>query len=126
MGHVGRLYDNLISHFGADLVLMDVDAARMAAGLSGVRAVLVVIGPDWLSDKLAERNDVVRREVADALAAGTPVIPVLVRGASMPEAALLPPELETLAMRHALVLRDRTWTADVANLIKSLDALLAS
>jgi len=70
---------------------------------------LVVIGPDWL-DELQERqkseaDDWVKYEVATGLDRGIQVIPLLVKGASMPTSADLPDELKGLSARNALPVR---------------------
>ncbi len=58
--------------------------------------VLVLIGPTWLTDRLQNPNDVVRREVARALSQARAVIPVLVDGASVPPMNALPSDIQEL------------------------------
>jgi TIR domain-containing protein len=69
---------------------------------------LVVIGPRW-ADLLAARHgdpdDFVAIEIKAALDQGKRVIPVLVGGASMPRADVLPEEIRPLARRNAVGLR---------------------
>lgn len=76
--------------------------------------VLVLIGPDWLgqmpdgSTRIADERDTVRQEVQLALqglAMGRHVMPVLVAGASMPAAAVLPNSLRALCKINALPMR---------------------
>ncbi|MFI5587034.1 TIR domain-containing protein [Amycolatopsis sp. NPDC051758] len=60
-------------------------------------AMIAVIGDGWLSDsRLFEPGDVVRQEIARALAAGKPVIPVLEQTGRLRRDAL-PPDLAELA-----------------------------
>lgn len=133
-GFAGRLTDALERRFGAGSVFRDVDdivpgadfGAVIEHGLGQVQAVLVVIGPYWIGAadargrRLDRPDDPVRREVELALAAGKPVIPVLVGGAPMPDAAALPASMRALAGRNALTLGDASWAADVARLETAL------
>lgn len=85
---------------------------------------LAVIGREWLDAsntagerRLDEAEDYVRREIAAALARPElRVIPVLVEGAAVPAAELLPEELRALSRRHAVSLRDESWEPDVDRL----------
>jgi len=87
--------------------------------LDRAEAVLVVLGPRWLSTtdragrrRLDDTDDYVRREVAAALGrADARLVPVLVGDATMPTPAQLPPELRPLATLQAIALRDDTWHA---------------
>lgn len=129
-GFAGRLTDALEQRLGAGSVFRDVDDIRpgddfeavIERGLQQVQAVLVVIGPGWLEAaadgrrRLDQPDDFVRREVESALASGKPVVPILVGGASMPDAAALPPALRGLANRQALAMGDASWAADLARL----------
>lgn len=86
--------------------------------------VLVVIGPGWL-EMLRERSDVqqqdyVRYEIEAALARGIAIVPVLVGGAGMPQAAGLPDRLAPLALYQAAELRDSTFREDCMRLANSL------
>lgn len=139
-GFAGRLADALEQRLGAGSVFRDVDDIRpgedfeavIERGLWQVQAVLVVIGPGWLDAaadgrrRLDQTDDFVRREVESALASGKPVVPILVGGASMPEAAALPPALRGLANRQALVMGDASWAADLARLQAVLAQWLAA
>lgn len=63
-------------------------------------AMIVVIGERWLTefgDRLFTPGDIVRREIATALAAGKPVIPVLAHTGPMHGAQELPEDLAGLA-----------------------------
>lgn len=85
---------------------------RIEEAVRGASHTLVIIGRTWCSTRLAgagqprlfEADDSVRREVALALQGEGEVIPVLVDGAAMPMAAELPPDLQALAGRQAVVL----------------------
>jgi hypothetical protein len=88
---------------------------------------LAVIGREWLestdaagSRRLDDPNDFVRIELASALRRDIPVVPVLVRGAKMPQADQLPGDLKDLAYRNAVELTHARWKSDVQVLIHAL------
>jgi hypothetical protein len=135
-GRAGRLFDLLVTRFGARNVFQDVAAIepgtdfpqRVDDAIAQSDAVLVVIGSDWLTmhgpdgtPRLDEPDDYVRREVGAALAADVRVVPVLVDGAALPEAKDLPEALRPLAHRQAVTLRDATWHQDVDGLVRRLE-----
>jgi hypothetical protein len=62
----------------------------------------------------------VRLELASALRRDIPLIPVLVRGAKMPELDRLPPDLKELVYRNAVELTHARWKSDVQLLIRAL------
>ena len=101
---------------------------RLHQALDSASAVLVVIGPNWLtaSDEWARRRidlqgDWVRLEIETSLNAGKHVIPVLTRGAAMPPAESLPPPISELSSRQAMKLRD---FHDVESIVNHLIGLL--
>lgn len=140
-GEAGRLFDDLVSHFGEQMVFMDVagiEAGRdfrkaIEESVAGCGVLLVIMGPPWATAKdengrlrLEDPNDFVREEVASALRRDIPVIPVLVRGAKMPRAEQLPESVKDLAFRNAVELTHARWKSDVQLLIESLRRLLGS
>ena len=92
-------------------------------------AVLVVIGPQWLTPKdgtgkprIWDPDDVLRNEVETALRRDdVEVIPVLVEGARMPKREDLPEELSELRERNAAELSDMRWRYDVGVLGETLE-----
>ncbi len=60
------------------------------------------------------------REVATALAAGVPVLPLLLDDTPMPSPAELPADLQALTGRHALGLDHRRFAADIDRLVTAL------
>lgn len=131
-GHTGRLYDHLDAYFGHQQVFMDVsDIApgedfleKIRAIIDWSQAVVVLIGPTWLTTtdtqgqrRLDNPHDVVRLEIATALAQDKRVIPVLVGGAIMPAPHDLPADIAALAYRNALTLTDERYLYDVQRLV---------
>lgn len=138
-GQAGRLFEDLREAFGADAVFMDV--ATIEPGVDFRRAIerhtaacsalLALIGRNWLTAKgdnglrrLDDPNDYVRLETAAALRRDIPVIPVLVRDATMVRAEDLPDDLKELAYRNGVELTHARWESDVQLLIKALRPLV--
>ncbi len=140
-GEAGRLFDDLVKHFGEGTVFMDVAAIEagrdfrkaIEEGVTKCGVLLVVIGLEWLEAKdergarrLNDPADFVRIETASALKRDIPVIPVLVRGAKMPTAEQLPEELKELAFRNCIELTHARWKSDIQLLVESLRRLLGN
>jgi len=72
--------------------------------------VIVVIGPGWLGEqadgprRIDDPNDFMHLEIAYALKAQIPIIPVLVNNTQMPKPEKLPSAIQGLAFRNALPL----------------------
>jgi TIR domain len=88
---------------------------------------LALIGRSWLDAQneadqrvLDNPDDFVRLEIAAALKRKIPVIPILVDGAKIPPANRLPEELQGLARRNALDLRNASFKADMDRLVQQL------
>jgi TIR domain len=135
----GRLYDRLADRFGESRVFIDVDTLELgvdfteeiARKLDDCKVLLAVIGPQWLSAsdqqgrrRLDDPNDLVRREVEEALARGVRVIPILVEGARMPHSQDLPESLASLARRNALTVRHESFRYDADRLIDTINRIL--
>jgi hypothetical protein len=138
-GHAGRLYDALAHHFGSDSVAMDIDTIQVGvdfqsaiqSALASTSVLIALIGRSWLADsdesgrrRLDNPEDFVRMELAAAFRTELPVIPVLVGGARMPSATELPPDLARVAHLQALEMSDTRWSADVGQLIATLERLV--
>ena len=139
-GWAGRLGADLALAFGDVARFLDIDSIDPGAdfvdairhAITDAQAVLVLIGPRWLDQqdaagarRLDDPQDQVRLEIAHALAAlatGLLVIPVLLGGAGMPEAARLPLALQGLARRNAFELSDLRWAHDLERLFRALEA----
>jgi TonB family protein len=140
-GEAGRLFDDLVQHFGEQTVFMDVSAIEagrdfrkaIEEGVTKCGVLLVVIGPEWLDAKdergarrLDDPADFVRIETASALKRDISVIPVLVRGAKMPLAEQLPDDLKDLAYRNCIELTHVRWRSDVKLLTEALRRLVVN
>jgi hypothetical protein len=131
-GYAGRLHESLERRLGASHLFRDVDTLEpgqdfvkaIDARLAACKVMLVIIGREWLdarnaagTRRLDDPFDFVRLEIAAGLARpDVVVVPVLVEGASMPAASQLPDNMQALARRHAVSVRDETWDADVDRL----------
>ncbi|MEO7190000.1 MAG: toll/interleukin-1 receptor domain-containing protein [Vicinamibacterales bacterium] len=133
--------DHLTTAFGERSVFFDVDSIdagqwrpQIDRALEASPVVLVLIGRRWLTSTAADGrarlfvpDDVHRREVAFALAQpGTTVIPVLVDGASLPNAADLPDDLKSLLACQVSEIGDPrdVRAASLATLASRVDARL--
>jgi hypothetical protein len=136
-GYAGRLTDALRDRLGSKSVFQDVTTivpgqdftVAIDGALDSCDAVLAVIGPGWTGrwdgrgdapGRLFEADDYVRLELGRALQRSVPVVPVLVGGASLPNVADLPAELQGLVHRQAVVLHDDSWHRDVDGLVRAL------
>lgn len=124
----GRLKDRFAQALPDWNVFMDVHSIGAGAEFRGVieRALaqasvfIALIGPRWLSDRIREPDDFVRREIAAALAQDMRVIPVLVNDARMPPEGELPAEIQPLVWRNAVELRHGRFDDDFANLATAI------
>lgn len=135
----GRLFDDLKRRCPESQVFMDLGIRAgekfreaIVTNLDLCIAVLVLIGPNWFSERaprsglarLEEEDDFVRFEVAMALQKNKLVIPILLRGAILPAAEDLPADIKALVSRQAIDIRPNHWGADVNELISQLPPTL--
>ncbi|GEM_PF-3638573 len=106
------IYSEMKKHFDDDDVFLDIEGIPLGVNFRtylteqiAVRdVVLVIIGPDWeriMQDRANQPNDFVRIEVESALSLKKLVIPVLVKGATMPNFANLPESVQELQWLNA-------------------------
>jgi hypothetical protein len=135
-GHAGRIKDRLEREFGDSCRLfMDVDAIplgvdfakHLTAEVATCDVLLAVIGRQWVEarDDAGERrldqpNDYVRIEIGAALQRDIPVIPLVLGGAKMPRAELLPDDLKALSVRNSLDLHDASFQSGLDRLVREL------
>jgi non-specific serine/threonine protein kinase len=138
--YAGRLHGDLIERFGEEQVFIDVegigageDFEQVIVGtIESADVLLAVVRPEWLASvddhsrrRLDLDDDYVRKELEVALGGDVRVIPVLVADARMPAPQDLPDSLAAFSRRQAVILSDRRWRADLAELVGELDRLAA-
>lgn len=135
---VGRIYDRLAAHYGPEALFLDVDdipyGADFREHIAGVMratdVVVALIGDAWLGRtaagaRILDERDPVRVEIEATLEGAIPLVPVLVDGATMPEAEALPATIAQLSYRNAVALSTgRDFDAHVRRLIAAIDAIL--
>lgn len=132
-----QLYDDLTERLGPGRLFMDVSSVGVgqawstafAAYLETAAAVIVLIGESWLVPSPGaeaspqETGDFIHGEIAAALQRGVPVIPVLLDDAPMPARSQLPPDIQALADRNAIILHSSRWQRDVDRLAMALESV---
>jgi hypothetical protein len=136
----GRIFDHLTARFGENAVFMDVDRipfgtdfrSHIQETLQRTDVLIAVIGANWLgvgadgAARMNEKADPVRVEIATALGQTTPIIPVLVDGAKMPDSRVLPAEFGNFAFLNAAeVSSGREFRNQMDRLITAIDRIVA-
>jgi hypothetical protein len=136
----GRIFDHLTARYGDDSVFMDVDnipigidfRSRIHEILLRSDVFIAVIGANWLGRNAAgiarmqEKADPVRVEIETAIEQRTPIIPVLVDGAKMPNSSELPPEFGNFTFLNAAeVANGRDFRIHMDRLIGAIDRAIA-
>jgi hypothetical protein len=89
--------------------------------------VLAVIGRYWLEEFEARQreqtSDYVRTELATAIAAGIPVLVVLIEGADPPPAGELPADVRAISSAPRTRIDDAQFDASIRTLVKTLAGL---
>lgn len=98
----------------------------IGAAIARSDVVLVFIGRSWLAPaqagsppRLHADGDYVRAEVRAALSRPL-LLPVLVDGAKMPEAASLPQDVRAITTRNAMLLRHESFDDDAGNIVAAV------
>jgi TIR domain len=125
-----RLNRAFAERFGDERIFFDRDdivqgtlwRERIAAQVARADTVVALIGTRWQAqlDERAAADDVLRFELATALATRKAVLPVLADGAPMPDAGALPQELRAVAAIQAAHLSSEHFDDDVRALLLSL------
>lgn len=131
----GRIYDRLVSAFDKRSVFKDVDSIPLGVDfrdyidrmVSRCDVFIAVIGPQWFGEtapnvrRIDGDMDFVRLELESAIKRDIPIIPVLVRGARMPDEATLPVSIQRFAYRNGTHVRsDPDFHHDMDRLIEGL------
>src|SRR5437867_2471421 len=88
-GHVGVIYRYLVDYYGHARVFLDTGTIELGAKwpeeiekhIASCKIFLAVIGKRWLTDRLNNSQDYVRKEIEVALKRDITVIPILVDNA---------------------------------------------
>lgn len=134
-----RINDKLEDAFGNENTFIDVDDIPIGANFPKVLsdtlnqsdAVIIIIGPKWADirendnpelRRLHNPDDFVRIEVEKALKnPDVVVIPVLVKGASMPNPVMLPDSIHPLTEIQSHIIRDNPhFKRDTATMIEAI------
>jgi hypothetical protein len=129
------LYNQLRTLYDDALIFKDINAIKpgqrfadvLEKALAESAVVLVVIGPDWISEhgvRLKDPNDWVRQEVAQALSRNVRVVPVLVNGTKMPQTHELPEDLHPLCALQALTVDNQGLEYDITYLAECIKDLV--
>ena len=137
----GRIFDRLTAHYGEHSVFMDIDnipfgidfRAHIQETLQRTDVLVAVIGVNWLGAnatgeaRMQEKTDPVRVEIETAIERKTPIIPVLVDGAKMPDGTDLPPDFGNFAYLNAAeVATGRDFRSHMERLIGAIDRTMAA
>lgn len=136
LDQTSRIYDRLVTAFGPDNILRDIDAIPIGYDfrrhiermVSTCEVCIAVIGNRWLTvtdssgaRRLDDPMDYVRLEIEAALKRDVRVVPLLTGGASMPSPQDLPESLRELAFRNGMPVRpDPDFHRDVDRLVAQL------
>lgn len=136
----GRIFDRLTAHYGKQSVFMDIDhipigtdfRTHIQETLQRTDVLIAVIGPKWVGidaagdARIQDEKDPVRGEIETALARDTPIIPVLVDGARMPDSSALPADFGNFAFLNAAeVAIGRDFHVHMDRLIEAIDRITA-
>jgi hypothetical protein len=136
----GRIHADLVDQFGRQRVFMDLQGiapsaqwlATIDTAVAASRIGLVIIGPGWLAHeaggqpRLADPNDIVRRELRGLFAAGKRVLPVLVGGAPLPAPEALPQDLQGIKDYQAIAIDNANWPAAMRQIVAAIDVEIAA
>ncbi|WP_323789785.1 TIR domain-containing protein [Psychroserpens sp.] len=132
-GYAGRLSDSLESYFGGNRIFRDIKDIKGGADyakdieeqMSSADAVIVLIGPKWLSAsndegkrRIDDSDDWVVQEIITAIELGIRVFPVLIDGTVLPRKDELPSKLAPILNFNAITISDRNWEQDILGLGK--------
>jgi TIR domain-containing protein len=125
-----RVYEELSEYFGASNIFLDrpdIEPGQrwrdeLTTQIGAADTVLALIGPRWLEalQARAALDDVLRFEIASALAQNKHIVPMLVGATPMPDSALLPPELRGLGQFQALVINPQDIDRAIRELLGRL------
>jgi TIR domain-containing protein len=137
-GEAERIYDTLAERFGTHSIFVDMNTLEPGEDADGIKQViescqvmLALIGTQWLDmpddngcRRIDDPSDWVRLEIATALEKKIRVIPVLLRGARIPEKTKLPADIAKLSNMQKFDIRRGHFRGDINQLIQLLEKIL--
>jgi hypothetical protein len=135
----GRIFDRLAQHFGKANLFIDIDDVPFGVdfrkhiddALQASDLMIAVVGEKWLGPqaggklRIMNEADPVRVELETALKRNITVLPVLLDGTSMPDAADLPEGIRDFAYRNAIEVESgRDFNIHVERLIRAMEQIL--
>jgi hypothetical protein len=134
-GHANKIFSYLRQELGDSIVFLDTSMnpgevweRNIKSELKQSTVLIALIGKKWITPRLRDPNDYVRREIATALSDKKIVIPVIVDGASLPSSTDLPEAIRSLHLRQAFWLSNYNIDAYLhdlkllqKNIVKSLN-----
>ena len=97
------LYEKLSHAFGGKHIFFDIEhlsigewKGQIEGNLNSSSIMIVVIGKDWVSKRLHDKNDIHRYEIKTALDRNIVIIPIITPGAEIPEKETLPKDISSL------------------------------
>lgn len=131
----GRICDHLSYRFGQQSVFRDLDSMPLGVDfrkhieqtIDRCSVLLAIIGKDWLNTvddsggrRLEDPEDPVRVEIEAALERNIPVIPILVKGALMPDQRALPENIRQLKYQAGITIHEDYFKEGMERLIEQL------
>lgn len=135
----GRLRDDLIEHFGARRVFMDLHGIdpsadwreTIGAAIAACKVGVVLIGHGFMAGdaqgrpRLWDEGDVLRFELASLLAGQKRILPLLVDDAPLPAEDALPEALRPLLRYQTPRIDNANWQAVSAAVVRTIEAVLS-
>lgn len=128
-GYAGELYRALCREFGKEAIFFDLASIqgaddfreKIASALEDSFAFIAVIGPDWLTDRIHDSNDLVRFEISQALSQNIKVIPALFGGAGIPPTSSLPDDVKAFASHNAVEFDRLHWEPSFQTIVRIIN-----
>ncbi len=130
-----RIKEKLISHFGADMVYLDVEIIppgirfdeHIKEHVAIAPVFLELIGPAWAAQedeqgnkRLFDRSDTLRNEILSALTLKLAIIPVFI-DTSVPDSRVLPERLRPLLKYDGVFIHSDQFDTGMATLIAAIE-----
>jgi hypothetical protein len=136
----GRVQDEILRAIPDAKVFLDVNTidkgdnfrTAITSSIEASEVFLILIGKGWLTldktsgtPRVCNDGDYVRYEISWALKHKKTIIPVLIDGAMMPEANLLPEDIRDLTFHNAAEIRHSRFNDDMNSLLRDLGGIFS-